>query len=271
MLSPSIKESLGTNRRFGKRQTPVYLGGSGQVTNSCQNAVIYSLVNGQLFANTSSGVTQFSTNAGTTYANFTPSANPGAITTTFSVDSQNNLMWTNPSFYNSFARFCILSDNTIVAVFVDPALAPPDCMFVILSMTRVSNCAMAVGMSGPTGMVILSPSFRLSLTPHQVLKAIQVCVRVPFFVWLFTDYPSCPSGPQGDFGMSGIPHVMEHFANFDVCPSGPSGPVGPTGATGPSGLCPFTYRYLPLLISIYALPELKVCHKVSPLLRDTIC
>lgn len=144
------------NKRLRKRQTPVYLGGSGQVTNSCQNAVVYNLLNGQLFANTSSSATQYGTTSGTTYANFTPSANPGEITSTFSVDSQNNLLWSHPDFYNNFARFCVLADNQIVAVFGEASLAPANCLFVILSMNRVGNCAGAAGrpqVSGPPGTV----------------------------------------------------------------------------------------------------------------------
>lgn len=143
-----------SNGRHRKRQGSVYLGGTGQATDSCQNAVVYSLVNGKLFANSSSGALQFGTTTGTTYANFTPSANPGSITTAFSVDTQNNMMWTNSAFYNNQARFCVLSDNTIVAVFGDPQLAPNGCFFVTLTMTRVTSCAGAAGgpvLSGPSG------------------------------------------------------------------------------------------------------------------------
>lgn len=53
------------------------------------------------------------------------------------------------------ARFCVLADNTIVAVFDDPLLAPTGCLFISLSMTRVSTCAAAIGaaqLSGPPGM-----------------------------------------------------------------------------------------------------------------------
>jgi hypothetical protein len=159
MLSMLVSSGQGYHR-FLKRQSSTYLGGSGQVTSSCQDAIVYNLINGQLFANSSgSSTTQFGTSysAGDepAYANFTPSANPGNITTAFSVDSQNNLMWTNATFYNNMARFCVLSDNTIVAVFGNPSVdAPDDCLFVSLSMTRVSTCAAAVGnavQSGPSG------------------------------------------------------------------------------------------------------------------------
>jgi len=142
------------NHRFSKRQFNAYLGGSGQVTDSCQGAVVYNLVNGHLFANSSSGALMFGTSSGVVYSNFTAKANPGDITTSFSVDSQNNLMWSHPDFYNNMARFCVLADNTIVAVFDDPLLAPAGCLFISLSMTRVGACAAAFGapqLSGPQG------------------------------------------------------------------------------------------------------------------------
>ncbi len=143
------------NNRHKKRQgTSAYLGGTGQASDSCADAVVYSLVNGKLFANSSAGALQFGTTTGRTYANFTASNSPGNITTAFSVDTENNLMWSDSSFWNNRARFCVLSDNTIVAVFNNPLLAPAGCYFVTLSMTRVSSCAAAVGapaLSGPTG------------------------------------------------------------------------------------------------------------------------
>ncbi|OAG34892.1 hypothetical protein AYO21_10942 [Fonsecaea monophora] len=180
MLSMMVLQSQG-NDRFRKRQGNVFLGGTGQATDSCQNAVVYNLVNGQLFANSSAGALQFGTTSGTTYANFTASASPGDITTAFSVDTQNNLMWSNAAFYNNRARFCVLPDNTIVAVFSDPLVAPSDCLFVSLSMTRVSSCAAAVGapqQSGPAG-----PSGAL------------------WSIW--TSGPSGPSGPAGATGATG--------------------------------------------------------------------
>ena len=136
-----------------KRQN-AYLAGSGQATDSCTNAVVYSLVNGQLFANSSSGSEQFSMDPGVPYANFTPSSTPGSVTTVFSVDSQNNLLWSNTNFYNNQARFCVMPDDSLVSVFDSPELAPDGCNFVYLSLTRVSTCAGAVGapaLSGPSG------------------------------------------------------------------------------------------------------------------------
>lgn len=156
-----IDAKINANGRFlRKRQAGSgFVSGNGQAVNSCSNAVVYNLVDGQLFANTSTAATQFGTSPGVQYANFTPSANPGSLTTVFSVDSQNNLLWGNTAFYNNAARFCVLSDGTIVAVFIDPTQAPVGCFFVALSMTRVSSCAGAVngnfvtGPSGPSGAV----------------------------------------------------------------------------------------------------------------------
>ena len=145
-----------------KRQS-AYLAGSGQATDSCSNAVVYNLVNGQLFANSTAGGQQFSADAGVHYSNFTPSATPGSVTTTFSVDAQNNLLWSNTNFYNNQARFCVMPDNTLVAVFDDPVIAPASCNFVSLSLNRVSTCAAAIGVpvsgpSGPTGVCSLRPT-----------------------------------------------------------------------------------------------------------------
>jgi hypothetical protein len=139
--------------RHVKRQS-AFLGGTGQATDSCANAIVYNLVNGQLFANSSAGSQQFGTDPSVPYANFTPSANPGSLTTVFSVDGQNNLLWSNSNFYNNQARFCVMPDASLMSVFDDPALAPDGCVFVFLSLTRVSNCAAAVGapaLSGPSG------------------------------------------------------------------------------------------------------------------------
>ena len=92
--------------------------------------------------------------SGEQYANFTPSASPWSITTVFTVDSHNNLLWSNINFYNNEARFCVMGDGTIVAGFVDPALALTGFLFVVLSLTGVSSCVAQVGravLSGPTG------------------------------------------------------------------------------------------------------------------------
>jgi hypothetical protein len=157
-----IDISVNRNGRYlRKRQSGSgYVSGTGQAVNSCTSAVVYNLVNGQLFANTSNAATQFGTDIGVQYANFTPSASPGALTTVFSVDSQNNLLWGNTAFYNNAVRFCVLSDGTIVAVFIDPTQAPTGCLFVALSMTRISSCAGAAangnfitGPSGPSGVM----------------------------------------------------------------------------------------------------------------------
>lgn len=125
-------------KNINRRQTSGggFINGQGTSTDSCANAVVYTLVNGQLFANASSGTTQFGTDANTNYTAFTPQTNPGPITTTFAVDSSNNLIWNNVAFYNNFAQWCVRSDNSIIAVFVAPSLAPSDCIFVQLNLIR---------------------------------------------------------------------------------------------------------------------------------------
>jgi hypothetical protein len=133
--------SLTLARSRWKRQNSAYYGGNGQATDSCTNAVVFFLSQGRLFANSSTQSLQFGTNPGVTYANFTPSANPGSITTLFSLDTQNSLSWTNESFYNYQARFCVTYDSNLIAVFGDPSLAPAGCLFVVLTLSRLESCA----------------------------------------------------------------------------------------------------------------------------------
>lgn len=124
-----------------KRQSNVYLGNSGQATSSCTDAVVFSIYQGQLFANSSTQSLRFGTNPGVAAANFTPSADPGSITTQFSVDTQYTLRWINDAFYNSQARFCVLSSGDIIAVFGDPSVsAPANCLFVVLTLSSLDRC-----------------------------------------------------------------------------------------------------------------------------------
>jgi hypothetical protein len=114
------------------------------------DAIVFSLYNGQLFANSTTQSLQFGTNPGVSYANFTPSANPGSITTTFSIDTQETLTWQNNQFYNSLARFCVLPTGDVVAVFADPSVsAPSGCLFVVLTLSSLNRCA-GFATAGPT-------------------------------------------------------------------------------------------------------------------------
>ncbi len=74
------------------RQGPLRTFGQGQAVNTCANVIVYTLIDGQLFANSTNSATPFGIVPGVAYANFTPSANPGNVTTTFSVEFSNNLM-----------------------------------------------------------------------------------------------------------------------------------------------------------------------------------
>ena len=200
-----------------KRQNN-YLMGSGQATDSCEGAVVYSLVNGQLFANSSSGSQQFSTDPGIQYANFAPSSAPGSLTNTFSVDGQNNLLWSNANFYNNQARWCIMPDDSLIAVFDDPAVAPSNCNFVFLSLTRVSTCAAAVGapaLSGPSG-----PSGPTGMSGMSGMSGIVGATG--------------PQGIQGNQGIQGIQGIPGETGATG--PEGPSGATGATGIQGPEGL-----------------------------------
>jgi hypothetical protein len=119
----------------------VFLGDSGQATDSCRTAVVFSLINGALFANSTSSSLQFGTDPGVVYANFIPNSNPGSITTRFAVDTQNTLTWNSDQFYNFNARFCVTQTSDLIAVFDDPRLAPPGCIFVTLTISRLERCA----------------------------------------------------------------------------------------------------------------------------------
>jgi hypothetical protein len=145
--------SLSSRHQLLERQAGnVFLGGGGQATDSCTNGVVFSLYNGKLFANDSSTSRQFSTNPGVVYANFTPSATTGSITTLFSVDTANTLSWQNDAFYNFQARFCVTQDSSLIVVFDDPRLAPAGCIFVTLTLSRLDRCAaLGIGPAGPTG------------------------------------------------------------------------------------------------------------------------
>jgi hypothetical protein len=74
---------------INQRQTTgvIFVNRQGTSTDSSANTVIYTLVNGHLFANASSGTTEFGTQPNVDFAPFVPQANPGNITTTFAVDS----------------------------------------------------------------------------------------------------------------------------------------------------------------------------------------
>lgn len=144
-----------------------FIGGFGSTTQDCSTAMVYSLVNGQLFANTSSGALQFGTNTSTTSKAFIPTPYPNTIVTTFSVDANSVLLWTNSTFYNGGARFCVTSDSAIYAVFTLGG-EPSGCQFINLNLVRgrvfgrlptsrclliaaVSSCLANGVITGPSG------------------------------------------------------------------------------------------------------------------------
>lgn len=122
------------------------------------NPVSYNLVNGQLFAVSSGVATQFSTNVGTTWEPFLPSSDVGDITTTFIEDNSGNILWANPAFDNGGALFCVQTDGTVAAVFIDGA-GPPGCIYIPLNVAYLSSCgtsgeaAVVTGPAGPEGTV----------------------------------------------------------------------------------------------------------------------
>jgi hypothetical protein len=182
------------NGGHNKRQY-AYLAGAGQATESCTDAVVYSIVNGQLWANSSSGAEQFSTETGLGYSNFTPSASVGELTTVFSVDAQNNLLWSNANFYNNRASFCVMEDSTLVAVFDNPANGPQGCLFVSLSLTRISNCAAAI--NGPVSYPI---STKLGAVNYMLRKSYSVLTQGTTLTLVFAR----PASNTTDFSRSSL-------------------------------------------------------------------
>jgi hypothetical protein len=183
-----------------------FITNQGSFNDSCADAVVYTLVNGKLFANTTTGATQFGADSGVQCTNFTSSASPGSITTTFAVDSQNNLIWNNVEFYNNLAQWCVRSDDMIVAVLVSSGQAPVDFLFVQLSMVRLSTCAQPVrGPTGPTG-----PQGLQGLTGATGIQG--------------PEGPTGSTGPTGPSGLSG-----------QIGATGPAGSFGPSGASGLGG------------------------------------
>lgn len=145
------------NQKDGRRASSGnnFVSKEGAATNNCNEASIYTLSNGTLLSNTSSGTLQFGTDPGKAYSNFTPSANPGSIVTTFGIDNENHLFWSNPAFPDNAVSFCVLSDNTIVSVFQTSA-GPPACLYIPLTITQLTNCGLNPGVihgggPGPTG------------------------------------------------------------------------------------------------------------------------
>jgi hypothetical protein len=145
-----------------RRQGGNFIGGAGGSTSTCDAAVIYSLVNWQLFANTTGNAQQFNCSPTDHYKAFLPSSNPSSTTTIFSVDNQGNLLWTNYDIYNGGALFCITPDGAIHAIFKQN-VQPSGCVFINLNLVRcenrsasgsastdliVSNCVNAVVITG---------------------------------------------------------------------------------------------------------------------------
>lgn len=125
-----------------KRQSgSSFVSPDGTLTSDCENAVQYSIVDGQLLANTSQGtVYYFSTSPGVPYAPFIPTTVPGNISTTFRITTAFTLSWRNTQFYNREASFCSVND-TVYAVF-QPDVYPDGCFFAPLSPAYGPGCVL---------------------------------------------------------------------------------------------------------------------------------
>lgn len=131
-----------------KRQSFNYIGPQGRMTSNCSSAMSYVLANGQLILVNGSTTLQFTATSGQSYAPFSPSANPGSITTVFALGQGGALMWMNSAFPNGNALFCMQPDSTVFAVFVSGS-QPAGCTFITLMVSDLTGCI--EGLQGPQG------------------------------------------------------------------------------------------------------------------------
>ena len=152
--APFFLLSLNIGPFRAKRQstTPI-VGQNGGATHSCSNALIFTLSDGQLYANGTGALLQYGADTGVPYADLSPSVAPGPIRSALSVDADYNLVWSNSAFFDGRASFCVTATGTIVAVFVAPELGPQGCTFLNLKLSRIGQCAV--------------PSFPASTTVRQ--------------------------------------------------------------------------------------------------------
>jgi hypothetical protein len=95
-------------------------------TSNCDNAVKYSIVNGQLFLDGKI----VSMTPGQAFAPLGQS-NGGSISRTFSIEDS-TLIWRHPSFDGGVAKFCLTPGGILEAVFKANG-APPNCRPIILA------------------------------------------------------------------------------------------------------------------------------------------
>ncbi len=88
-------------------ESPVLVG-EGGIAQTCNQAVSYTLVNGELLATSNGTVALFSTSGDVPYAPFVATYPPEAITTTFTVDNTGSLIWTNDLFFNGNALVSLM-------------------------------------------------------------------------------------------------------------------------------------------------------------------
>ncbi|EPE05085.1 hypothetical protein F503_03690 [Ophiostoma piceae UAMH 11346] len=108
---------------------------------ACQAATEFLLVGDQLYAN---GELVTADPANSAYQSF-PDASPSSpadtsrVSNGFSIGHDGTLQWTSDRFASSKARFCISSNNMILAIF-SPGSAPSDCTPIDLNYVSSSQC-----------------------------------------------------------------------------------------------------------------------------------
>ena len=128
-------DTLGSKQQRRGSAIENFVGASGISTTSCTDAITYTLVGGQLFAQINGTTQQFSADGVSPYQMFVPSSTTSPITTTFSIDRTGTLIWTNGAFYNGNALFCIFSSGVIVVPFQQNA-QPSGCVFINLNILQ---------------------------------------------------------------------------------------------------------------------------------------
>ncbi|SLM36664.1 hypothetical protein LPUS_06293 [Lasallia pustulata] len=121
-------ETIGSKEQRRGSAIVCFVGANVISTASCTNAVTYT-VGGQLFTQVNGTTQQLSSDGLSLHQNFVPSRTPGSIATTFSIDSVGQLLWTNGTFFNGNALFCIFPSGVLVAAFQQNA-QPSGCVFI---------------------------------------------------------------------------------------------------------------------------------------------
>lgn len=131
----SLSTIEGRVERLSKRQTNIFVNPNGTTGEQCTNSGSYVLISDQLYVNAAL-ITANITTLG--YGLLTASAS-GNITGGFSLDSNDNLQWSNPGFTNGQASFCWAANGLVEAVYIQGD-QPADCESITLSKIPATVC-----------------------------------------------------------------------------------------------------------------------------------